>query len=181
MSTVEDFNWSYHATLPNVIKTKQYPKSIPGEFFFFKMQVSCCTSGDSKSNFTFFPGVWPGNLNFKQTQAGDRGGWRRWVRAHKEDHKSETKAEAPGGGGRSPGESARPNLCGGPLDSPAWPWVCLLISLPEPPYPSASGPRFLETAPQGQIQASRPSQECTVKRPLTPQIAPGGKGQSLSP
>lgn len=89
--------------LPNLIKTKQYPKSIPGECFLnasfllhfrrFKEQFHI-----------FFPGVGPGNLNFKQSQAGDKGGWRRWVRAHKEDQKSETKAEAPGGGGRSPGE-----------------------------------------------------------------------------
>lgn len=40
------------------------------------------------------------------------------------------QGRGPGGGGRSPGEKARPNLCGGPLNSPAWPWQpgsrCLL-------------------------------------------------------
>lgn len=36
--------------------------------------------------------------------------------------------------------------------------------IPVPPYASASGPQFLETAPQGQPQASRASLEGTVKR-----------------
>lgn len=38
------------------------------------MQISCCVFGDSKSCFTFFLGVGPKNLDFKQTQGGDCGG-----------------------------------------------------------------------------------------------------------
>lgn len=135
MSTVEDLNWSHHATPPQshqnqTISNKQYPKTLPENVFLNASFLLHFQRFKEQFHIPPPPGVEPGNLNFKQTQAGDRGGWRRWVRAHKEDQKSETKAEAPGGGGRSPGEKARPNLCGGPLNSPAWPWQpgsrCLL-------------------------------------------------------
>lgn len=52
------------------------------------MQISCCAFGDSKSRFTFFPGVEPKNLNFKQTQGGDFGGKGEGRGLTREDQKS---------------------------------------------------------------------------------------------